>query len=37
MVNTVWVNVDQGRDFHPIADHIKKIDEISPRKKIAIF
>ena len=21
MVNTVWVNADHGRDFHPFADH----------------
>ena len=25
MVNTVWVNVDQGRDFDPIADHMTKL------------
>ena len=25
MVNTVWVNVDHGRDFHPLADHMTKL------------
>ena len=22
MVKTVWVNADDGRDFHPLADHM---------------
>ena len=21
MLNTLWVNADDGRDFHPLADH----------------
>ena len=25
MVNTVWVNADHGRDFHPLADHTAKL------------
>ena len=25
MVNTVWVNADYGRDFHPLADHMTKL------------
>ena len=25
MVNTVWVNADHGRDFHYLADHMKKL------------
>ena len=25
MVNTVWVNADHGRDFHPSADHMTKL------------
>ena len=25
MVNTVWVNADHGRDFHPLADHMMKL------------
>ena len=25
MVNTVWVNADHGRDFHPLADHMIKL------------
>ena len=25
MVNTVWVNTDHGRDFHPLADHMTKL------------
>ena len=24
MVNTVWVNADHGRDFHPLADYMTK-------------
>ena len=24
MGNTVWVNADDGSDFHSLADHIKK-------------
>ena len=26
MVNTVWVNADHGHDFHPLADHMTKLD-----------
>ena len=25
MVNTVWVNADHGRDFHPHANHMSKL------------
>ena len=25
MVSTVWVNVDHGRDFHPLAGHMIKL------------
>ena len=25
MVNTVWVNADDGRDLHPLADHMTKL------------
>ena len=25
MVITVWVNDDNGRDFHPLADHMTKL------------
>ena len=25
MTITVWVNADHGRDFHPLADHMTKI------------
>ena len=25
MVNTVWVNADHERDFHPFADHMIKL------------
>ena len=25
MVNTLWVNVDHGRDLHPLADHMTKL------------
>ena len=25
MVNTVWVNADHGRDFHPLADRMTKL------------
>ena len=25
MVNTVWVNADHGRNFHPLADHMTKL------------
>ena len=25
MVNTVWVNADNGRDFHPLSNHMKKL------------
>ena len=23
--NTVWVNADHGRDLHPLADHMAKV------------
>ena len=25
MVNTVWVSGDYGRDLHPLADHMTKL------------
>ena len=25
MLNTVWVNADHGPDFHPLADHMTKL------------
>ena len=25
MLNTVWVNADHGRDFHPLANHMTKL------------
>ena len=25
MVNTLWVNADHGPDFHPLADHMTKL------------
>ena len=25
MVNTVWVNADHVRDFHPLTDHMTKL------------
>ena len=25
MVNTVWVNADQGHDFHPPTNHMTKL------------
>ena len=25
MVNTVWVNANHGRDFHPLANHTTKL------------
>ena len=25
MVNTVWVNSNHGRNFHPLADHMTKL------------
>ena len=25
MVNTVWVNSDYGRDFHPLTDRLTKL------------
>ena len=25
MVNNVWVNADDGCDFHPLANHIKNL------------
>ena len=29
MVNTVWVNADHGRDFHPLADHMTKLQKFT--------
>ena len=25
MVNTVWVNADHGRDFHPLVNYMTKL------------
>ena len=25
MVNTVWVNADHGGNFHPLSDHVTKL------------
>ena len=36
MVNIVWVNADHGRDFHPLADHMTKLKNLT-KKKIMIF
>ena len=29
MVNTVWVNADHGRDFHPLANHTTKLRNVT--------
>ena len=29
MVNTVWVNADHGRDFHPLAGHMTKLQKFT--------
>ena len=29
LVNTVWVNADHGRDFHPLADHMTKLQKFT--------
>ena len=29
MVNTVRVNADHGRDFHPLADHMTKLHKLA--------
>ena len=29
MVNTVWVNADHGRGFHPLTDHMTKLNNFS--------
>ena len=36
MVNTVLAIAGQGRDFHPLADHMTKL-KFHPGKKIVIF
>ena len=28
-VDSVWVNADHGRDFHPLADHMTKLKKIT--------
>ena len=25
MLNTLWINANHGRDFHPLADHMTKL------------
>ena len=32
MVNTVWVNADHGRDLHPLADHLTKLNNFTKEK-----
>ena len=34
MVNTVWVNADHGRDFHPLADHMTKLRNFTKEETI---
>ena len=29
MVNTVWLNADIGRDLHPLADHMTKLNNFT--------
>ena len=29
MVNTLWVNADHGCDFHPLNDHMTKLQNFS--------
>ena len=29
MVNTVWVKADHGRDFHPLTDHMTKLNNFT--------
>ena len=36
MLNTVWVNDDNGRGFHPLVDH-NNVMTFLPRKKIMSF
>ena len=36
MVNTVWVNVGRGRNLHPLADHIIKLNFL-PKNEIMTF
>ena len=32
MVSTVWVNVDHGRDLHPLDDHVTKLGNFTKEK-----
>ena len=32
MVNTVWVNADHGRDFHPLTNHMTKLRNFTKEK-----
>ena len=36
MVNTVWVNVNQGHDLHPFTDHMTKLRNFT-KKEICEF
>ena len=29
MVNTMWVNADHGRDLHPLANHMTKLQKFT--------
>ena len=34
MVNTVWVNADNGRDLHPLTDHMTKLKNFSKQENL---
>ena len=36
MVNTVWVNANNGRDLHPLTDHMTKLQNFSEQKHLFI-
>ena len=36
MVNTVWVNANNGSDLHPLANHMAKLRNFT-KNKIVIF
>ena len=36
MVNTMWVSADHGRDLHPLATHMAKLQNFA-KEKIVIF
>ena len=35
MVNTSWVNADHGRDLHPLADHMTKLQNFTKEENRA--